>query len=837
MSKTITGFFFAALAAYATAAEFHIAPNGSDTNPGTADKPFATLERARDAIRTSKAAHPGEANSILLHGGEYHLKKPVVFTPADSGLPGKPLVISAAPGAQPVLTSATPITGWKPAAAATPALASEAQGKVWVADIPKGWRFHFLYADGKVMPVSRMNKSGNFHDWPKIASIGPVEPAGQLLGVAKGLLDDLPDNGDVEMNLIPVEWWNTLSVIRDFDRTASTLRRHSKSPTVCDFKDQFICNGGNYNLQNAVKFLTQPGEWAVDSAQGKVYFWPEAGSPNGLKMTAPAAYRLLEMKGDSYGKPTVHDIMVRGLHLTCTDRLPEDQWPDEWVKRQAELPDAMLFMNGVENCVIDSCIFTYSGSYAVAFQNYAQNNRVTRNEMGWLGCGGILMQGFGPGTTDVNRKNTIQRNYIHHTGNGGYMHSAAVTLYQSNTNEITLNWLDNLPYAAIQIAGCHKKEFGPGKECLIWDSYGNNEAMYKPRWDELPQGKNTEFTREALKPFLLSGNNRIANNIVTNYMTKLGDGGALYCWGCGLGNVWEDNLLRRDKTRPGEHIVVALYMDDEVDGATLRNNLCWHKGNAYDILNKGDNKWENNTIQATKPAGYDARLKALADEARKNGGWLRCPADQALIIGGDAKFLGKTTVTMTSIFGGTIRYTLNRAEPTAKSPAFTAPITIEKTTTVKAVVFDPQGKILATAEQTFEKQEVKKLAPGTPVKAADVATLEGPRFDDNKNIGWCVGGGAFAFGPYEVTQTAKAIEMTVGVDPQYAGGKVSIRLDSKNGTEIGVHQFQSTGGFEQYQPQTVTLTGELTGTHTLWFVFEGGNGICNFSSFRLLATP
>ena len=342
-------------------------------------------------------------------------------------------------------------------------------------------------------------------------------------------------------------------------------------------------------------------------------------------MTAPASYRLMELKGDALGKTKVHNVEVRGITFTCTDRLPEDQWPDAWVKRQAELPDGMLAVEGAENCVIDSCTFTYSGSYAIAFQNYAQSNRVTRNEMGWLGCGGVLFQGFGPGTTDVSKNNMVQRNYIHHTGNGGFMHSAAVTLYQSNGNDISLNWLDNLPYAAIQIAGCHKKEFGPNTECKVWDSYGSSEAMYHPRWDELPQGKNTVFTRESIKPYLLSGNNRIRRNIVTNYMSKLGDGGALYCWGCGNGNVWEGNLLRRDKTRPHEELCVALYMDDEVDGATVKDNMCWHKGRP--TINKGANKWENNVISSEKPAGYDARLKEIEDEAKVAGGWLSRPAE------------------------------------------------------------------------------------------------------------------------------------------------------------------------------------------------------------------
>src|SRR2546427_10923514 len=33
-----------------SAADFYVASNGNDSNPGTQPKPFATLERARDAI-------------------------------------------------------------------------------------------------------------------------------------------------------------------------------------------------------------------------------------------------------------------------------------------------------------------------------------------------------------------------------------------------------------------------------------------------------------------------------------------------------------------------------------------------------------------------------------------------------------------------------------------------------------------------------------------------------------------------------------------------------------------------------------------------------------------
>jgi hypothetical protein len=57
MKYTLTLFtvLLMTLPASLCAAEFHVAPNGNDANPGTGAKPFATLERGRDAARKLKA--------------------------------------------------------------------------------------------------------------------------------------------------------------------------------------------------------------------------------------------------------------------------------------------------------------------------------------------------------------------------------------------------------------------------------------------------------------------------------------------------------------------------------------------------------------------------------------------------------------------------------------------------------------------------------------------------------------------------------------------------------------------------------------------------------------
>ena len=61
-----------------------------------------------------------------------------------------------------------------------------------------------------------------------------------------------------------------------------------------------------------------------------------------------------------------------------------------------------------------------------------------------------------------------------------------------------------------------------------------------------------------------------------------------------------------------------------------------------------------------------------------------------------------------------------------------------------------------------------------------------------------------------------------------------VRLDAKDGPTIGTFVFQSTGGFETFKAQAIPVK-EVAGEHLLYFVFEGGAGICNFKQFRFTA--
>src|SRR5207247_5504474 len=86
-------FCFAASAVTVTA-DLFVSPAGSDANPGSKAKPFATLERARDAARELK--HAGKLNktglTVWLRGGDFLRINTLELTATDSGAPNGPVV-------------------------------------------------------------------------------------------------------------------------------------------------------------------------------------------------------------------------------------------------------------------------------------------------------------------------------------------------------------------------------------------------------------------------------------------------------------------------------------------------------------------------------------------------------------------------------------------------------------------------------------------------------------------------------------------------------------------------------------------------------------------------
>jgi len=141
----------------AVPAAFYVASGGADDNPGTLEKPFATLEKARDAVRLLKRGGglPEGGATVWLRGGEYFRAEPLTLTPEDSGAEGKPVVFAAYGTEKPVLFGGRRITGFRQQA-----------GGVWEASVPGAkdgaWVFRTLYVNGRRYTLARSPNRGYY---------------------------------------------------------------------------------------------------------------------------------------------------------------------------------------------------------------------------------------------------------------------------------------------------------------------------------------------------------------------------------------------------------------------------------------------------------------------------------------------------------------------------------------------------------------------------------------------------------------------------------------------------------------------------------------------------
>jgi hypothetical protein len=88
-----------------------VSPLGEDTNPGTKQKPVASLERARDTLRAMPKNRP---RKIILRGGTYRVSRTLTLGLDDSGTDQAPVVWEAAPSETVRLVGGMRLTDWRP---------------------------------------------------------------------------------------------------------------------------------------------------------------------------------------------------------------------------------------------------------------------------------------------------------------------------------------------------------------------------------------------------------------------------------------------------------------------------------------------------------------------------------------------------------------------------------------------------------------------------------------------------------------------------------------------------------------------------------------------------
>ncbi len=291
MIVCLAGFLLGLAAVPALSGEFYVAPGGSDTGAGTKDKPFATLARARDAVRQAKAKLK-EPMKVLLRGGTYYIQEPVVFGPEDSPAADCPVIYEAYPGEKPVISGGRLITGWK-----------RGEGESWTAEIPAvkegKWYFRQLFVNGKRRGRARLPRQGLY----KIAA--GADPPKRAFKFKPGEINPKWRNlNDVEVVLLQF-WTEGRLRIESIDEPANTVKFTGQAFRPTSW------NCGWY-VENVYEGLTQPGRWYLDRQTGVLYYWPLPGEKmEQLEVIAPVARHWIRLEGDYKTGKLVEHITFR----------------------------------------------------------------------------------------------------------------------------------------------------------------------------------------------------------------------------------------------------------------------------------------------------------------------------------------------------------------------------------------------------------------------------------------------------------------------------------------------------------------------------------------------
>jgi len=423
--KTIAAFFLCA--GLVSAAEFYVAPNGNDADAGTKEKPFATVERARDRARDI----PGEAVTVYLRGGTYFIDTTIAFGPSDSGSASSPRIYRSAPGESAVIVGGKTVSGWQPYRNGIYKASLGAQGL-------GGLVFHQLVMDGKRLMKARYPNidpahplTGGFIYMPRkspkereiVTYDSPTLPFAQWGDRSQAELVGYTKGG----------WTFAITPIKSVDTAAGTI-------TVRAVRVGFSQHDRFY-IQNMLALLDTPGEWFHDRANDTLYVYPPDGKrPADDAVIVPivddiialngrldSPYEYLDIKNQvsyeenirtrkSSADDPVSHITFRGLALRCAEQNG-------------------LRMTGAVSVNVIGCEVSFIGNYGINLGGVAQpyeevgNPRRTPNtgkQMGVAGAGQDLL--FNDGC----RGCRIAGNDVFSTGAEGIMLHGGKNIAENN---------------------------------------------------------------------------------------------------------------------------------------------------------------------------------------------------------------------------------------------------------------------------------------------------------------------------------------------------------------------------------------------------------------------
>ena len=266
----------------------YVAPYGKDSNSGTIDSPFATLEAAKKQVR--KLRQKGKKGiEVVFREGDYHITKSVEFTSADSGKADDSIVYRSYEGEKAVLKGSKLLnpSAFKLVtdAKTISILHEKAVGNLYEIDLTTqgismdeltymhktaspilnkmdfNREFNWLFVDDRMQTVSRFPNGNDFSKFYNGTS--------NTFKYEDNVADKWVNHD---------HWWIYAYSAYDFNPTrqrgisvdpdTNTIKTGNTSPSYSNTWSRGWCA---YNL---IEEIDVPGEYYINWDTGKLYYWP-----------------------------------------------------------------------------------------------------------------------------------------------------------------------------------------------------------------------------------------------------------------------------------------------------------------------------------------------------------------------------------------------------------------------------------------------------------------------------------------------------------------------------------------------------------------------------------
>lgn len=344
-----------------------VSPTGATNANGSQERPFASLEQARLALRELVKKGLKDDVVVRLRGGLYPLTEPLELTPDELG-DGRYMVTFTGHGGETAI-----ICGSQ----ALPAEWRSLSDNLWVLTLPKarqgGWVFRSLFRSHRSLPRAREPNTGYF-------TVAEVSDERRRLRLHESLPSANLSPVGIELNTT-AHWHFNRQPIAELNGSVITAKRGIGT----DVSSSRISEKSHSRvwLENALAFADTPGEWFLDTIAGELFYRAAPGeNPNQFEFRAPVVRELIVVKG-SPERP-VRNLQFQHLEFAETDwempsegRLGVQAGAWAFDRSRTFSPGAALRFLYAHDLRVHSSLFRDLGDGAISFEISTRSAQVS----------------------------------------------------------------------------------------------------------------------------------------------------------------------------------------------------------------------------------------------------------------------------------------------------------------------------------------------------------------------------------------------------------------------------------------------------------------------------